>query len=97
MNNVELGTLYGAGSIPLIVAVVQVFKGLIPDTRWYAMLALIFGIAINMGIGSYLNTPVIVATIQGLVAGLSASGLYSFGSTLKEGAAAHKNDPNHKV
>ena len=96
MDNVELGTLYGAGSIPLIVAIVQAFKGLIPDTRWYAVIALIFGIVINLGIGSYLNTPLVVAAIQGIIAGLSASGLYSFGSTLKEGIAAHKNDPGHK-
>ena len=97
MNTTELQALLGAGSVPIIVALVQVLiKPFFSDTRVYPLFALLFGVLFHLLIGLYLDIPVIAWFIQGIMAGLAASGAYSFGSTAREGARANKKNPEHR-
>jgi hypothetical protein len=85
-------SIIAGGSVPIILALVQVIKGLVPDSRWYPLVAVAFGLLINVGCIWALNPSLsalilVYAVIQGLMAGLSASGIYSAGSTLKEGGS----------
>ena len=50
------------------------------------------GILLNELIGYYLGVAWPASLIMGLIAGLAASGLYSWGSTLKEGSQADKKN-----
>ncbi len=78
----DLNQLWGLGLIPLIVALVEVCKQFIPDKRFYPLIAVILGMAGNVGIGWAIGESLIVAAILGLIAGLAACGLYSTGATI---------------
>ena len=97
MNNNELLTsIVALGGVPLILGLVQIFKPFVSDTRYYPLVAMAFGLAINLIVGWALGatavTDWITALLNSIIAGLAASGLYSAGSTIKEGAAADKNN-----
>lgn len=88
-------SIVALGGVPLILGLVQLFKPFITDTRYYPLVALTFGLVINLAAGWVLGagnaTDWITALFNGIIAGLAASGLYSTGSTLREGAAADKS------
>lgn len=88
------------GGVPLILGLVQLFKPFITDTRFYPLLAVGFGLIINLvaawALGASVSSDWVTALFNGIIAGLAASGLYSAGSTLKEGATADKKDPLHE-
>jgi predicted RND superfamily exporter protein len=65
------------GSIPIIVALVQVFKVWILDSRFYPMLSIVFGLIFNIGIAWRLGIDLTSAIVMGIIAGMSAAGLYS--------------------
>ena len=82
-------SIVALGGVPLILGLVQLFKPFITDTRYYPLLALGFGLAINLiagwTMGASVATDWVTALFNGIIAGMAASGLYSAGSTLKEG------------
>jgi len=98
MDGELVKSLVALGGVPLILGLVQVFKPFISDTRYYPLLAVAFGLAINLvagwALGAGTASDWVVAAFNGIIAGLAASGLYSTGSTLKEGATADKNNRN---
>jgi len=89
-------SLVALGGVPLILGLVQLFKPFISDTRYYPLLAVAFGLVINLVAGWTLGTGTasdwVAALFNGITAGLAASGLYSTGSTLREGTAADKKN-----
>ena len=84
----DLNLLWGLGLIPLIIALVQVFKQFVPDKRFYPLFAVVIGIVGNLAIAYAIGESFILATMLGVVAGLSASGLYSTGSAIAAGNGA---------
>jgi hypothetical protein len=94
-NNDFIASIVALGGVPLIIGLVQLFKPFITDTRYYPLVALAFGLIINLvagwALGASVATDWITALFNGIIAGLAASGLYSTGSTLREGAAADKS------
>jgi hypothetical protein len=88
-------SIVALGGVPLIIGFVQLFKPFITDTRYYPLVALVFGLIINLiagwALGASAATDWVTALFNGIIAGLAASGLYSTGSTLREGVAADKS------
>lgn len=78
----ELRDVIGLAGVPLIAALVQVAKAWIKEERYYPLLALAMGLALNVGVALALGGNLPTALVLGLVAGLAASGLYSQGKTL---------------
>jgi hypothetical protein len=76
-----------AGCIPFVLALVQLFKGIIKDAKWYPFLAVGWGVVIAVGASYFilgLSSPVELATafFNGLIAGLTAAGIYSGGTAI---------------
>ena len=94
-GNDFIASVVALGGVPLIIGLVQLFKPFISDTRYYPLVALVFGLMINFiagwALGAGVATDWITALLNGIIAGLAASGLYSTGSTLREGVAADKS------
>lgn len=67
----------GLAGVPVIVGLVEVAKLWVKDSRWYPLLALGFGIGLNVGVALSLGRPGPEGVLMGIVAGLAASGLYS--------------------
>jgi len=99
-GNEFITSIVALGGVPLILGLVQLFKPFITDTRLYPLLAVGFGLAINLiagwALGASVSSDWVTALFNGIIAGLAASGLYSAGSTLKEGSTADKRDPLHE-
>ncbi|MDD4986756.1 MAG: hypothetical protein PHQ43_13465 [Dehalococcoidales bacterium] len=99
-GNDFITSIVALGGVPLILGLVQLFKPFVKDTRYYPLIAVSFGLVINLIAGWALGAGVpsdwITALFNGIIAGLAASGLYSTGSTLKEGSAADKENPLHE-
>ena len=99
-GNDFITSIVALGGVPLILGLVQLFKPFITDTRFYPLVALGFGLAINLvagwALGASMATDWVTALFNGIIAGMAAGGLYSAGSTLKEGSAANKTDPLHE-
>ena len=99
-GNEFITSIVALGGVPLILGLVQLFKPFITDTRFYPLVALGFGLAINLVAGWALGASAasgwITVLFNGIIAGLAAGGLYSAGSTLKEGSTADKTDPLHE-
>ncbi len=87
----------GLAGAPLVAALTELVKRSWPEleARWWPLVAVLWGLALNIGwaaVELYARmteqSPVVVyavALILGLMAGLSASGLYSGNKTLREG------------
>ena len=99
-GNEFITSIVALGGVPLILGLVQLFKPFVTDTRFYPLLALGFGLAINLvagwALGARASSDWVTALFNGIIAGMAAGGLYSAGSSLKEGAAADKTDPLHE-
>ena len=99
-GNEFITSIVALGGVPLILGLVQLFKPFITDTRFYPLVALGFGLAINLvagwALGASMATDWVTALFNGIIAGLAAGGLYSAGSTLNEGSAADKNNSLHE-
>lgn len=99
-GNDFITSIVALGGVPLILGLVQLFKPFISDTRFYPLLALGFGLIINLiadwALGASAPSDWVTALFNGIIAGMAASGLYSAGSTLQEGASADKQDPLHE-
>ena len=99
-GNEFITSIVALGGVPLIMGLVQLFKPFINDTRFYPLLAVGFGLVINLvagwALGASSSPDWVTVFFNGVIAGLASGGLYSAGSTLKEGAAADKQDPLHE-
>jgi hypothetical protein len=97
-NNELLTSIVALGGVPLILGLVQLFKPFITDTRYYPLVAMAFGLVINLvagwALGAGATADWITALLNGIIAGLAASGLYSASSTIQEGTLADKNNRN---
>jgi hypothetical protein len=71
------------GSVPIILGIVQVIKAWVLDARWYPVISIILGLAINMGLASVTGVDYVSALVMGTIAGLSSSGLYSIATVNK--------------
>ncbi len=89
-----LRSMISVGGIPVIVGLTWIFKPFISDTRFYPFIAIGFGLLINLAIayalGLLQGAGIIVAVLQGIIAGMAASGAYSVSSTFREGLLANK-------
>ena len=92
----DVSVLIGLGGLPAIMALTQMWKGIVSDTRYYPLISVAMGLVVNIlaafALSQTTGRELAAASIQGLIAGLAAAGLYSWGSTLKEGAAADKSN-----
>src|SRR4030042_5162786 len=95
-GNEFITSIIAVGGVPLILGLVQLFKPFITDTRFYPLISLGFGLVINLMAGWVLGAVApmdwLTALFNGIIAGMAASGIYSTGSTLREGAAADKTN-----
>jgi hypothetical protein len=96
MDGELVKSLVALGGVPLILGLVQIFKPFISDTRYYPLLAVAFGLVINLvagwTMGANTASDWVAAAFNGITAGMAASGLYSTGSTLREGSVADKKN-----
>lgn len=76
MNPESLGSITQA---PFIVAAVALIKPFIPDSRFYPLVVLGIAIAVNVLYAGATGHNLWQGAIDGLIAGLTASGLYSQG------------------
>jgi len=70
-------TWWGIPAIGLIVALVELAKGLGFPSRYAGILAVGFGIAGGIMAYVFADSPAVTAAVNGLLAGLSAAGLWS--------------------
>lgn len=67
--------------IALIVGLIQILKPIITNSKWYGIMAIIFGMFFTFIISWALQglTPlsIVLAIINGIIAGLAANGAYS--------------------
>ena len=86
MTGAELSdqTLLGMAGVPLIVALTGATRRAFPGlpARWRPVVALAWALLVNAGLGTYLGGDPVLGAATGLVAALTASGLYSAGRTL---------------
>lgn len=76
--------LWFLGSIPLILAVVQMIKQWVTDARWYAPISIAVGIGLNVLIGHLIGQPISLCVLAGIIAALTANGTYSTYTTYKK-------------
>jgi hypothetical protein len=86
-------TLYiGAGSVATIIVLIEATKNVVSNSKWYVPLSIIYGIILNVAITAVTATPVtsmaiVQAVIVGIMAGGTASGLWSGNDTIKNAAS----------
>lgn len=77
----DIKTLLYTGGVGLIIALVQVAKRWVTDDKLYPVLAMLFGVLINLTIGCWAGQDILTSFFSGMVAGLLACGIYSVGGT----------------
>lgn len=96
MDNELLKSLLGLGGSALIVALTQIFKPFVKQTKFYPFISIGWGLLLNIGIMSIIQpitrVSIAVGIVQGLMVGLAAAGIYSTGATLREGNESNKNN-----
>ncbi|GIW09055.1 MAG: hypothetical protein KatS3mg061_0112 [Dehalococcoidia bacterium] len=75
----DLQELIGLAGVPVIVALVQLVKPWVSDSRWHPWLAVGWGVGLNLAAGVLLGNDPARTVLTGLVAGLAAAGLYDSG------------------
>lgn len=83
----DLKEFAGLAGAPLVVALTALIKTAWPELpdRWWPILSVVWGIALNEALAYLLGTRYDVAALVGVVTGLAASGLYSGGRTMVKG------------
>lgn len=75
---------YAAGSIALILPLVNAIKNFVKDSRYYPLIAVGIGIVFNLIVGAIIGEGAAVSLFQGIIAGMAACGIYSAVPTKKE-------------
>lgn len=70
--------------VPVVIGLTQAVKNFFETDRWNRFIPL-FAIAIGIALSSIIGGGIIPVTVGGIIIGLSACGMYSTGSTLKNG------------
>lgn len=65
------------GSVPIIVGLVAAIRKTGLKSKFAPAISIVLGIALNVIIGAYLGNDLVPLFVQGIIAGLSASGLWS--------------------
>lgn len=74
----ELRELAGLLGVPVVIALVKATEMVLQiERRWLPVAAVIWGIALNLGLAYILGTPYASAVVWGIIAGLAAVGLFS--------------------
>lgn len=75
----DLSELYGpGGTILLIMALVKATNWVLHlERRWLPLVAVAWGVALNVTLATQSGMPYVTAVVLGMMAGLSAVGLYS--------------------
>jgi hypothetical protein len=80
MDASALKSFLQLGSVGIIVGLVQVLKPLIPNSKWYGILAVFFGVILNFAImwatGPLNALAIVTAVVYGVISGLAANGAY---------------------
>ena len=71
-------------SVPAIVALVNMAKGLGLNGKLSALVAVILGVGLNVAAVAAAGSPIFEAASQGLLLGLAAAGLYDLAPNPKE-------------
>jgi hypothetical protein len=66
----------GVAGMPIIVLLVGVLKQWVPDRRWWPVLAIAIGVAINLVAGWALGAPLQRSILYSLLTGAAAAGYY---------------------
>jgi hypothetical protein len=79
MGEIGARDLVGVAGVPAVVGLVELVKRVFPELspRLYPVLALAFGVGINLALRGYSGAEPVEAVAVGVVAALMASGLYS--------------------
>jgi len=74
----ELRELAGLLGVPVVIALVKATEMvLLLSRRWLPVVAIIWGIVLNLALAYILATPYPSAVVWGAIAGLAAVGLFS--------------------
>ncbi len=73
----ELSEYLFFGSVPIIVGLVSAIKLILKNKRYYPVISMGFGVGLNMLVGYELGKSLIVSFVMGIIAGLTASGLWT--------------------
>lgn len=88
MDKLDLHLFTGAGGSALVISLVAVIRKAWPKlpSRFIPLLAITLGELLNLGLAYSLGQPLVEAVFLGLVAGLSAVGLYATATRLTPGS-----------
>ena len=79
----DLSSLLYVGGAGLVIALVQVIKSWVKNDSLYPILAMLFGIIINVTIGRRVGIDLTTNVFAGIITGLLACGIYSTTGTGK--------------
>lgn len=83
----DLANVVGLAGVPVIVALVEVAKQTLElPRRFWALAAVLLGIAWNLGVAVVLHADLAMAVLVGCLAGLSAAGLWSAMKPARQGS-----------
>lgn len=78
MNELGWVDFVGAGGVPVVLLIVQIFvKPWVSDTRFYPIAAIIAGVLLNVIAGLAMQSPWERVALYCLLTGLASSGTYS--------------------
>ena len=63
----DLQLLTGGAGVPVVVALVQILKPVLPDTRWHPLLAVVAGVLWAVAVAAVRGTPLGAAALLGVV------------------------------
>lgn len=92
MSGLEPVLVAAGVTVPVVIILLEQIKRVVVDTRAYTFIAVGLGIILNVLAGPTLGTSLPTSALAGIFSGLSASGLYSGVSTVREGNAAVKTN-----
>lgn len=71
-------------TVPAILAIVNLLKGLGLHGRWSALVAVALGVGLNLAVWAFADYAWFTAASSGLILGLGAAGLYDLGNSTTE-------------
>lgn len=78
-DTLEITAVVGLAGVPAVVGLTELVKKSFPTlpARFYPLVALGWALALNAAVAVHRGTDPLLALVVGLIAGLTASGLYS--------------------